>query len=594
MNSAGRVPLSPWADAVDAATLFAIDPIGLSGVSLRAAPGALRERWLNVVRDFVAAPLRRLPLNVTDDRLIGGLDLAATLHAGRPVAERGILAEADGGILLVAMAERLSAATAGRLGAVLDQGEVAIERDGFALRVPARFGVIALDEGIADDERPPSALLDRLAFHVDLTQVSLRDIVEWCGDKETIAAARAMLPRVRVSEAILGALCSVAFALGIHSLRAGRFALCAARAAAALDGRDEVSDADAALAARLVLASRATQLPAEAPPEQQDAEPNEDDANAEPEHEPNEADARRTDNVPDEPLQDRVLDAARAAIPPGLLLALSAGQLKNKSSKAIGRAGAAQQGVGRGRPAGVRLGSPRSGARLNVVETLRAAAPWQPLRRRGSSKIGVHVRQDDFRINRFKQRSETTSIFVVDASGSAALHRLAEAKGAVELLLAECYVRRDRVALISFRGRTADILLAPTRSLVRAKHSLASLPGGGATPLAIGIDAATNLGDATRRRGQLPVIVFLTDGRANIARDGNAGRALAEEHALDAARRLRIAQLTALLVDTSPQPQPAAQRLADAMGARYLALPYADSAAISQAVRASATAPYLS
>ena len=388
---------------------------------------------------------------------------------------------------------------------------------------------------------------------------------------------------------------AVAFALGIHSLRAGRFALCAARAAAALDGRDEVSDVDAALAARLVLASRATQLPTEPQPEQQDAEPNEDKANsadAEPEHKPNEADAQQTDDFPDEPLQDKVLDAARAAIPPGLLLALSAGHLKNKGSKSIGRAGAAQQGVGRGRPAGVRPGSPRSGARLNVVETLRAAAPWQPLRRRGSTKIGVHVRQDDFRINRFKQRSETTSIFVVDASGSAALHRLAEAKGAVELLLAECYVRRDRVALISFRGRAADLLLAPTRSLVRAKHSLASLPGGGATPLAIGIDAATNLGDATRRRGQLPVIVFLTDGRANIARDGNAGRALAEEHALDAARRLRTAQLTALLVDTSPQPQPAAQRLAAAMGARYLALPYADSAAISQAVRASATAPH--
>lgn len=590
MNFEGSIPPSQWTDALDAATLFAIDPIGLGGVSLRAAPGSLRDRWLNLVRSFVAAPLRRLPLNVSDDRLIGGLDLAATLHAGRPVAERGILAEADGGILLVAMAERLSAATAARLGAVLDRGEVAIERDGFALRAPARFGVIALDEGIADDERPPSALLDRLAFHIDLTQVSHRDLVEWSGDDvETKAAARAILPRVNVSEAILEALCGVAFALGIHSLRAGRFALCAARAAAALDGRDDVSDADAALAARLVLAPRATQLPAEASPEQQDAEPNEGDATAEPE--PPEVDTKQTDNLPDEPLQDRVLDAARAAIPPGLLLALSAGQLKNKGSKAIGRAGAAQQGVGRGRPAGVRPGNPRNGARLNVVETLRAAAPWQSLRRRGSSKIGVHVRQDDFRINRFKQRSETTSIFVVDASGSAALHRLAEAKGAVELLLAECYVRRDRVALISFRGRKAELLLAPTRSLVRAKHSLASLPGGGATPLAIGIDAATNLGDATRRRGQLPVIVFLTDGRANIARDGNAGRALAEEHALDAARRLRVAQLTALLVDTSPQPQPAAQRLAAEMGARYLALPYADSATISQAVRASATAP---
>jgi magnesium chelatase subunit D len=93
-------------------------------------------------------------------------------------------------------------------------------------------------------------------------------------------------------------------------------------------------------------------------------------------------------------------------------------------------------------------------------------------------------------VSRFKQRRETTTIFVVDASGSAALHRLAEAKGAVELLLADCYVRRDRVAMLAFRGKGAELMLPPTRSLVRAKRSLAGLPGGGGTPLAAGMDAA--------------------------------------------------------------------------------------------------------
>jgi magnesium chelatase subunit D len=117
----------------------------------------------------------------------------------------------------------------------------------------------------------------------------------------------------------------------------------------------------------------------------------------------------------------------------------------------------------------------------------------------------VLVRRDDFRVQRLRERRETTTVFVVDASGSAALHRLAEAKGAIELLLAECYVRRDRVALIAFRGRPgaagAELLLPPTRSLVRAKRSLADLPGGGGTPLAHGLDAARALAEDVSRRG---------------------------------------------------------------------------------------------
>jgi magnesium chelatase subunit D len=230
---------------------------------------------------------------------------------------------------------------------------------------------------------------------------------------------------------------------------------------------------------------------------------------------------------------------------------------------------------------------------LNIIETLRAAAPWQRLRRVEAAMhpnekhrpARIEVRRADFHVTRFKQRAETTTIFVVDASGSAALHRLAEAKGAVELLLADCYVRRDRVALLAFRGIRAELLLPPTRSLARAKRSLASLPGGGGTPLAAGIDAAIALADAAQRKGETPVVIFLTDGRANVARDGKGGRARAEEEALTAGRMLRMAGLTAMLVDTSPQPQPQARRLATEMSAAYLPLPHAGAMAISRAVR---------
>ena len=389
---------------------------------------------------------------------------------------------------------------------------------------------------------------------------------------------------------IVEALCSTAMVLGIDSIRAPMLALRVARAAAALAGRDEVTDADAALAARLVLAPRATRLPQ--PPAQNEEPPPPEEAKSEEEQQ----DQNRPTPENGE-LEDVVLEAAKAAIPAGLLaqLALAGGARRRASS--AGRAGQLQRSNKRGRPIGAMRGELKAGARLNVLETLRAAAPWQRLRRSAGHDGGknsgarIAVRREDFRITRFKQRSESTTIFVVDASGSSALHRLAEAKGAVELLLADCYVRRDRVALIAFRGRTAEMLLPPTRSLARAKRGLAGLPGGGGTPLASGIDAATALAEAVRRRGETPTIVMLTDGRANVARDGAPGRSRAEEEALAAARTLAGGQFAVLFVDTSPRAQPQAQKLAVEMRARYLALPHAGAAAISQAVRASAEDP---
>ena len=176
-------------------------------------------------------------------------------------------------------------------------------------------------------------------------------------------------------------------------------------------------------------------------------------------------------------------------------------------------------------------------------------------------------------------------MFVVDASGSSALHRLAEAKGAVELLLADCYVRRDRVSVLAFRGKAAELLLPPTRSLARAKRALAGLPGGGGTPLASAIDAARDLATQISRRGETPIIVLLTDGRGNIARDGSPGRTKASEDTSAAARQLRVAGFTVLLLDTSPQPQPAAQMLATEMGAAYVPLPHAGAQGVSRVVR---------
>jgi magnesium chelatase subunit D len=304
-----------------------------------------------------------------------------------------------------------------------------------------------------------------------------------------------------------------------------------------------------------------------------------------------------SENQPDDSaMSDRMIEAARAALSATLLRELAAQLGSNSAAKGSqGRYGRERMSQQRGRPLAPRRGDARHGGRVHVLATVRAAAPWQPVRRELRARRAVVgsvlspkllVERDDWHVARRAFRSETLTIFAVDASGSAALHRLAEAKGAVELLLAECYIRRDQVALVSFRGKIADVLLPPTRSLVRAKRSLTALPGGGGTPLASGIDQAVAIAEAARRRGMTTTMVFLTDGRANVARDGTPGRPQAALDALDAAKRLRAGGYTTLMIDTSPQPQDSAKLLAEAMRGRYLGLPYAAAPVISAAVLA--------
>jgi len=604
-------------DAAMAASLLAVDPAGLGGVCLRSLVQPARADWLQMLRDLLPdeLPLRRIPFNIADGRLLGGLDLVATLRANRPVAERGALASTHGGVVVVTMAERLSAHTAACLNAVLDCGEVTTQREGVQIEDPAQIGIVALDESMDEDERVPASLLDRLAFLVDLNGFDMRTPLIPMHDAADILAARRVLPRVSIAPEIVAALCATGMALGAGSPRVSLLAVNAAKVIAALDGREEASIDDAKTAGTVVFAPRATQVPAPAenPPEapapadgsesaNQPPPPSERAQNSPPEAAESERpespspESSSTDSVPPEPLQvqtsqealdDIVLAAAQAAIPAGLLASLRREAQSRGAPGAPGRAGSARQGGTRGRPCGVRSGMPQGSARLNVLETLRAAAPWQRIRgRTGQGDGRVRIDPSDFRVTRHQQRTRTLTIFAVDASGSSALNRLAEAKGAVELLLADCYVRRDQVAVVAFRGRGAEVLLAPTRSLVRAKRSLAGLPGGGGTPLAAGIQSALLIANQAQRRGETPTVVLLTDGRANVGNNGMGGRDGAHADALRASRQLRQSKLAVLFVDTSPRPNPLAQALAAAMDARYIPLPFASAAALSTIVTA--------
>jgi magnesium chelatase subunit D len=597
MRARGTDSAAAWAEAVLAAELFALAPHALGGLSLRGWPGPARDRLCGWLRDLMPAhaPLLRLPLNITDDRLLGGLALAATLRQGRVIEEPGLLKQAHGGALLAAMAERLEPRVTSQLCSALDRGELSLERDGLTGTFACRLGVVAFDEGI-DGERVPTALRDRLALEIDLSALDPVPAGLEAPDISRVQRARGRFALVEVDDEVVDAMCRAAVVLGIDSLRAPLLAVATARAHAALEGRLRVGEDDAAMAGRLVLGPRATQLPPGLP---QDREAHEEEANQEENagEEQGQQDPSgneptlRSDALNQQPLQELVLDAAKSAIPAGLLDGLFLGRVARSTPRSFGHAGALQTSNLGGRPAGVLPKQPRNGERLNVVETLRAAAPWQPLRKRERPTRSTHsrrieVREEDFRVTCFQQRSETNVIFAVDASGSAALERLAEAKGAVEQVLADCYVRRDHVALIAFRGTKAALLLSPTRSLVSVRRSLSRLAGGGTTPLAAGIDAALKLALDARKRGQTPVLVLMTDGRANIARNGSGNRRAAEDDALSGARMVRAASVRSLFLDTSSYPRPSARLLANEMGARYLPLPYLDAAGISRQVQA--------
>jgi magnesium chelatase subunit D len=617
---------SLWWLASTTAALLAVDPRGLRGAVIRAPAGAAREAWIGEFLRLMPADVvvKPVPGTIADGRLLGGLDLAATLALGKPVAERGLLADCNGGVALFPMAERLSLSLAARVTAAMDAGEVVVERDGFQLRTPTRFATVLLDESVEEDECASQSIADRLAFHLDLAAFPERLFHRYPDQSadsalmslpitaEDVAQARLRLPQVVANAASIEALTSTAFVLGVDGMRAPILAINAARALAALNGRTQVSEEDVVLAAKLVIAPRATRLPAptepspEEPPEraEEPSSPHEDVNQADDNNPKGQtddgSDAEDQEVREDLPLEDVVLAAAAAAIPEKLLLRMMAQYgLERTRVSSSGNSGQLRSSTKRGRAIGTARGEIRSGVRMNVLATLRAAAPWQTLRAeelkadanaphgRATQRRGkLYIRKDDFRVNRFQQRAETTTIFVVDASGSSALNRLAEAKGAVELLLADCYIRRDRVGVIAFRGTSAEVLLPPTRSLVRAKRGLASLPGGGGTPLALGLDAAREMANSLARRGDTVVVVVLTDGRANVTRAGVGNRDVAEAEGLAAARVLRQRGLQILLVDTAPNPSPRAQALAVAMGAVYLPLPHAGAKTLNNAVQA--------
>ena len=551
----------PWEQVTLAITLLAIDPNGLRGLWLRGRAGPVRDRVLSGLGLLVP---RKLHPFTSDEALLGGMDLSATLATGELHRHAGLLEHA--GCLMLTMAERCPPGLAVRLGQALDSDP--------------RLSLVALDEAAEDGEGLPNALADRLGLFLDLDGFAWSDTADMSISPSLITSAQARLRHIETGTA-LERLTRVAAELAISSLRAPLLALACARAHAAWRGGAEIEDCDLQVAVALVMAHKAMAFPEDAP-DQEDAPPPEP-----PQDQPDQSQNRDQSelDIPDEML----IEAARAALPPGLLAQLQAARVARQAASANSGAGAKRKSMRRGRPMPSRAGKPGSGARVDVIATLRQAAPWQKMRRAmmpGRAMDRLLLMPSDIRIKRYQEQTDRVLIFVVDASGSAALARLAEAKGAVELMLAEAYSSRDHVALVTFRGNKAELSLPPTRSLVQTKRRLAGLPGGGATPLAHALEVALATAEQARRHGMTPTLALLTDGRGNIALDGSANRVQAGEDASRLAKIIAARAIPALVIDTSLRPKPQLAELSAEMGATMIALPRADARSLSSTLSA--------
>ena len=596
--------IAAWNDAITCLQLLQIDPYGFGGIWLRAPFGPVREQWLQALQNSSVRCIK-LPGSVDLERLLGGIDLSATLQTGRLHMQSGLLQQAHQGVVCISMAERFPSTLVAPMTQAMDTQSIPpLKGHSNFDSTRTQFGVIALDESLDDDAPLGKALQERLGIWLDLKDLVPSDIqaisidaLDTDAQAIDVQLSDAHLQKMRTCMSTLQwthdqalAMCATAQGFGIDSLRIPSLALRVACCHAALNLRSELDNEDLEFAARRVLAPRATQWPSENPEEstaeskeEQPPEPNAEDNKPTSEQESDDAPPEAPSSEPTaEDLQEMMVAAALASLPPGVLDSLLTQAGRNQGNTS-GRSGQFKTGSQRGRPLPPRPGRPGGNSRLHVLATLRAAAPKQKLR--GNTLQGrVAIRAEDFHVHRYQQHTSSCLILALDASGSAALQRLAEAKGAVELLLQQSYARRDSVCIVAFRGAKAQLLLPMTRSLVRAKRAMTGLPGGGGTPLALALKMAHEQAAQLHRQGITPILVVLSDGRANVTLQGLGGRAQAQAEALQWSAQWRQSGHRSLWIDTSVQPDPQVQNLAHTMGSSYLPMPQVQAQRVANAM----------
>ena len=439
---------------------------------------------------------------------------------------------------------------------------------------------IALDES-EGNEMSRANLSDYIIFSVNLGGTRYKDLKKVSINRKKIVEARRNLATVQVNKKILDYLIASAEMFSISNMHTIFSTLKVAKSLCVYKGNKSVSREDITLAISLSMIHKAKQIPefqqeekAKAPEQEQLRDDNE-----------SKADNSELSNEN----KKMLIDALKISLPSNLIESLLS---KNSQIISLGESagsGEKNNNFSAGRPIPPVNRKYSSDKKIDLMATLTKAIPWQKIRSSSVTKKNrkIIIYPQDIMIKRFEKQSERLLIFLVDASGSNAIGRLAEAKGAIEILLSDAYAKRDNVALISFSGLKADSLLLPTKSLVTAKKKLSSLPGGGATPLANGLLEAFNMAEAARPRNITPIIILLSDGRGNMSLDGVGDRVKSIQDTKYVASLIKRNAINNIFIDTSRRKTQMADELARELNGHYFQLPMANSSTISKAVQQS-------
>ena len=578
------------------------------------------------------ARLVELPVGASEDRVVGALDLERALTEGVKAFEPGLLAGANRGVLYVDEVNLLHDHLVDLLLDAAALGTAYVEREGVSVRHAARFLLVGTMNPEEGELRPQ--LLDRFGLTVEVAAPRDPDLradvvrrrfafdadpagfaVEWAAEEaslsDRIAAARARLPRVVLSDGALRQVTAVCAAFDVDGLRADLVTARAALAHAAWCGRDEVTEDDVRVAARLALPHRRRRNPFDAPGLDDDTlEQALSDARPDDEEGPDDDGGPDGGGAPSPPGPDGgTPDDGSASAPSTAPRGEGSGSAE--AAPAPDRAAAAPAdpfrarrlevpGIGAGAPGrrsrarserGRVVGSVRpSGTvtRLHLTGTVLAAAPHQLAR--GRTGPGLRIAREDLRQATLEGREGNLVLFVVDASGSmGSRSRMGAVKGAVLSLLLDAYQRRDKVGLVTFRGAGAELALPPTWSVEAAAARLTDLPTGGRTPLAAGLLRAHEVLRVERVRDpqRRPLLVVVTDGRATGARGGGS---LADAHA--AAALLASTGTAGVVVDceSGPVRLGLAATLGAHLGARTLRLEELAADSLAATVRSARAA----